>query len=196
MGIVNTRGILALGLVAVLLAGCASKPAEEENAGTSAAEDVASDTSAGTSMDSNDSGDSDVAEPAAPVGPRVTSEGGIVVASGESGTEALNLVFYFDFDQAIVKRSGHAELDKHANALMQDRSIRVRLEGHADERGTREYNLALGERRANALRAYLVAQGVSRSQIEVMSYGEEKPSVLGGGESSWAQNRRVRFNYK
>jgi peptidoglycan-associated lipoprotein len=194
MGIVNTRGILALGLAAILLAGCASKPAEEENAGTSVAEDVTSDTS--TDMDSSDNGDSDMAAPAAPVGPRVTSDGGIVVSSGESGTEALNLVFYFDFDQAIVKRSGHAELDKHANALMQARSIRVRLEGHADERGTREYNLALGERRANALRAYLVAQGVSRSQIEVISYGEEKPAILGGGESTWAQNRRVRFNYK
>jgi peptidoglycan-associated lipoprotein len=194
MGIVNTRGILALGLAAILLAGCASKPAEEENAGTSVAEDVTSDTS--TDMDSSDSGDSDMAAPAAPVGPRVTSDGGIVVSSGESGTEALNLVFYFDFDQAIVKRSGHAELDKHANALTQARSIRVRLEGHADERGTREYNLALGERRANALRAYLVAQGVSRSQIEVISYGEEKPAILGGGESTWAQNRRVRFNYK
>ncbi|MFT5211675.1 MAG: peptidoglycan-associated lipoprotein [Flavobacterium sp.] len=194
MGIVNTRGILALGLAAILLAGCASKPTEEENAGTSVAEDVTSDTS--TDMDSSDNGDSDMAAPAAPVGPRVTSDGGIVVSSGESGTEALNLVFYFDFDQAIVKRSGHAELDKHANALMQARSIRVRLEGHADERGTREYNLALGERRANALRAYLVAQGVSRSQIEVISYGEEKPAILGGGESTWAQNRRVRFNYK
>jgi peptidoglycan-associated lipoprotein len=192
MGIVNTRGILALGLAAILLAGCASKPTEEENAGTSVAEDVTSDTS--TDMDSSDNGDSDMAAPAAPVGPRVTSDGGIVVSSGESGTEALNLVFYFDFDQAIVKRSGHAELDKHANALMQARSIRVRLEGHADERGTREYNLALGERRANALRAYLVAQGVSRSQIEVISYGEEKPAILGGGESTWAQNRRVRFN--
>ena len=194
MGIVNIRGLVVLGIAAVLLAGCASKPAEEENTGMSAAEDVASESSAG--MHSGDSGEHGMSEPAAPVGPRVTSEGGIVVASGESGTESLNLVFYFDFDQAIVKRSGHAELDKHAKALMQDRSIRVRLEGHADERGTREYNLALGERRANALRAYLVAQGVSRAQIEVISYGEEKPAVLGGGESSWAQNRRVRFNYK
>jgi len=194
MGMVNTRGILALGLSALLLAGCASDPAEEENASTSASEDVAMDSSSG--MDSGDHGNSSMSEPAAPVGPRVTSDGGIVVAAGGSATEALNVVFYFDFDQAIVKRSGHAELDKHAKALMQDRSIKVRLEGHADERGTREYNLALGERRANALRAYLVAQGVSRSQIEVISYGEEKPAVLGGGESSWAQNRRVRFNYR
>jgi peptidoglycan-associated lipoprotein len=110
--------------------------------------------------------------------------------------ETLQGVFYFDFDQAIVKRSGHSELDKHAKGLMLDRSIRVRLEGHADERGTREYNLALGERRANAIRAYITSQGASRSQIEVVSYGEEKPAVRGGGESSWAQNRRVKFVYR
>ena len=194
MGIVNIRGILALGLSALLLAGCASDPAEEENANTSASEDAGMDSSA--DMHSDHSDDTHMDEPVAPVGPRVTSDGGIVVAAGGSATEELNVVFYFDFDQAIVKRSGHAELDKHAKALNQDRSIKVRLEGHADERGTREYNLALGERRANAVRAYLVAQGVSRSQIEVISYGEEKPAVLGGGESSWAQNRRVRFNYR
>ncbi|MDG1203970.1 MAG: peptidoglycan-associated lipoprotein Pal [Pseudomonadales bacterium] len=110
--------------------------------------------------------------------------------------ETLTGVFYFDFDQAIVKRSGHVELDKHASALMSERTLRVRLEGHADERGTREYNLALGERRANAVRAYLVAQGVSRSQIEVISYGEEKPQVMGTGESNWARNRRVEFSYR
>ena len=79
---------------------------------------------------------------------------------------------------------------------MSERTLRVRLEGHADERGTREYNLALGERRANAIRAYLVAQGVSRSQIEVISYGEEKPEVMGTGESNWARNRRVEFSYR
>ena len=195
MGIVKTRGILALGLSALLLAGCASDKTEDENAGMAASEDVATDTSTDMDSGSADNGMSDAAEP---VGPRVTSGGGIVVDAGSSNgaTEALNVTFYFDFDQAIVKRSGHAELDRHAQALKQDRSIHVRLEGHADERGTREYNLALGERRANALRAYLVAQGVSRGQIEVISYGEEKPAVLGGGESSWAQNRRVRFNYK
>ena len=72
----------------------------------------------------------------------------------------------------------------------------IRLEGHADERGTREYNLALGERRANAVRAYLVAQGASRSQIEVISYGEEKPANSGHNESSWAENRRVEIVYR
>ena len=108
----------------------------------------------------------------------------------------VSRTFYFDFDQAIVKRTGHEELDKHAKVLAGDRYLRVRLEGHADERGTREYNLALGERRANAVSAYLVAQGASRSQIEVISYGEEKPANAGHDESAWGQNRRVEIVYR
>jgi peptidoglycan-associated lipoprotein len=108
----------------------------------------------------------------------------------------LQGVFYFDFDQAIVRRTGHEELNKHAKVLSADSELRVRLEGHADERGTREYNLALGERRANAVRAYLVAQGAVRTQIEVISYGEEKPSNNGHSESSWAENRHVEIVYR
>ena len=110
--------------------------------------------------------------------------------------ETLQGVFYFDFDQAIVRRTGHEELNKHAGVLSADRYLRVRVEGHADERGTREYNLALGERRANAVRAYLVAQGAARNQIEVISYGEEKPANNGHSESSWAENRRVEIVYR
>jgi peptidoglycan-associated lipoprotein len=111
-------------------------------------------------------------------------------------TEILQGIFYFDFDQAIVKRGGHTELNDHAKVLSGNRMFRIRLEGHADERGTREYNLALGERRANAVRAYLVAQGASRSQIEVISYGEEKPVNRGHNESSWEKNRRVEIVYR
>jgi len=105
-------------------------------------------------------------------------------------------VFLFEFDQAIVRRAAHAELNKHASALAGDRYLRVRVEGHADERGTREYNLALGERRADAVRAYLVSQGASNSQIEVISYGEEKPIVSGKNERSWSKNRRVELVYR
>jgi len=141
-------------------------------------------------------------EPTAPPTPpepsvSITSGGDVRVdLTGTSGEELLNGTFYFDFDQAIVKRSGFQMLNKHASALNIDRSLKLRLEGHADERGTREYNIALGERRANAVRSYLVARGASRSQIEVISYGEEKPAVLGGGETSWSQNRRVELNYR
>ena len=72
----------------------------------------------------------------------------------------------------------------------------IRLEGHTDERGTREYNLALGERRANAVRDYMVANGVPSYRIESVSYGEEDPAALGSGESSWKQNRRVVLKHR
>ena len=132
-----------------------------------------------------------------PAAPRVEA-GKLVVDSGDNSgvSQTLVGVFLFDFDQAIVRRVAHAELNKHASALAGDRFIRVRVEGHADERGTREYNLALGERRADAVRAYLVSQGASNSQIEVISYGEEKPIVSGKNERSWAKNRRVELIYR
>ncbi|MCB1691558.1 MAG: peptidoglycan-associated lipoprotein Pal [Pseudomonadales bacterium] len=139
------------------------------------------------------------AEPAPapePVKPSVSTRDTLLFPINDVDTEELPGIFYFDFDQAIVKRSGHAELNKHAKALADDPSLRVRLEGHADERGTREYNLALGERRANAVKAYLMSQGALASQIEVISYGEEKPAVDGHNEAAWAKNRRVQIVYK
>ena len=132
-----------------------------------------------------------------PAAPRVEAGKLVVDSEGNSGvSETLEGIFLFDFDQAIVLRSAHAELNKHASALAGDRYLRVRVEGHADERGTREYNLALGERRADAVRAYLVSQGASNSQIEVISYGEEKPIVSGKNERSWSKNRRVELVYR
>ena len=134
-----------------------------------------------------------------PIKPMV-SRGRIILPLDEldaaAGSETLKGLFYFDFDQAIVRRSGHSELDRHAGVLSGNSMLSVRLEGHADERGTREYNLALGERRANAVQAYLIAQGVSRSQMEVISYGEEKPADSGHDESSWTKNRRVEIVYR
>lgn len=99
-------------------------------------------------------------------------------------------VFYFDFDEATLKADARAALMIHAESLKASpRSIR--LEGHADERGSREYNMALGERRANAVRDFLVLQGVDSYLIETISYGEERPVAVGSDEGSWAQNRRV-----
>ncbi|TNF35956.1 MAG: peptidoglycan-associated lipoprotein Pal [Gammaproteobacteria bacterium] len=102
----------------------------------------------------------------------------------------LKRVFYFDFDKATLNADVRSDLDKHAKRL-NNNSISIRLEGHADERGTREYNLALGERRAKAVANYLAIQGVNNSRIQTISYGEEKPVAFGSDEASWAQNRRV-----
>ena len=185
MELLRSKGLLVLCMAGLLLGGCASQ--EPADSGP----DMEPQEQAPDMSEPVDSG------PVDPVGPMVEN-GKIVIPAGDGmgTTETLQGLFYFDFDQAIVKRAGHAELNKHAEVLRADRYLRVRLEGHADERGTREYNLALGERRANAVRAYLVAQGAARSQIEVISYGEEKPANSGHNETAWAQNRRVEIVYR
>lgn len=107
----------------------------------------------------------------------------------------LQTVFYFDFDKAVVKADGFGDLEKHAQYLANNPSAQVVLEGHADERGTREYNMALGERRAKAVSRFLQVNAVSAGQIETVSFGEEKPAMLGHSESSWSKNRRVELKY-
>ena len=103
---------------------------------------------------------------------------------------ALDTVFYFGFDQSSLTAEARATLTAHAAQLnAEPRS--VRLEGHTDERGPREYNMALGERRAKAIRDFLVLHGVDASQLETVSYGEEYPAVVGSNESAYSQNRRV-----
>ena len=102
----------------------------------------------------------------------------------------LATVFYFDFDKSTLKPEARAALNMHAQRL-RETPVSIRLEGHADERGTREYNMALGERRAAAVKEYLVLQGVNSDLIEVISYGEERPAALGSDDGSWALNRRV-----
>ena len=100
-------------------------------------------------------------------------------------------VFYFDFDVAEFKPADRETLTYHARDLAANSGKRIRLEGHADERGTREYNLALGERRANGILNYFIVNGASRSQIEVVSYGEERPEQSGQSEQAYSRNRRV-----
>lgn len=97
----------------------------------------------------------------------------------------------FALDQSDVDATARAILDTQAEWLNRYPNVRVTLEGHADERGTREYNLALGERRANAAKNYLAAKGISASRITTISYGKERPVALGSDEESWAQNRRA-----
>lgn len=105
---------------------------------------------------------------------------------------ALNKI-YFDFDSADISESARDTLSKNAAEMMKDRSVRFRIEGNCDERGSTEYNLALGERRAKAARKYLVTMGIKPERLSVISYGEEKPVVQGNDESAWAKNRRDEF---
>ena len=100
---------------------------------------------------------------------------------------------YFDYDRAEIRADQRAKLQANAQFLRENSSVRVLVAGHCDERGTREYNMALGERRASATMQYLVSLGVARDRIEIISYGEEQPAVRGGNESAWQQNRRTAF---
>lgn len=102
---------------------------------------------------------------------------------------------YFDFDRDTIRAEFESVLVAHARYLRSNGNARVVLQGHTDERGTREYNLALGERRANSVKSFLEVQGVSPSQLEVVSYGEERPEMRGTNEQAYAQNRRVVFAY-
>ena len=97
---------------------------------------------------------------------------------------------FFDYDKFDLKPEARAVLDRQAAWMRQFGSVNLTVEGHCDERGTREYNLALGERRANAAKDYLVAKGVPAARLKIISYGKERPAVLGSNEAAWAQNRR------
>jgi peptidoglycan-associated lipoprotein len=97
---------------------------------------------------------------------------------------------FFDFNESGIASKAAATLEKQAAWLQKYPNKTIVVEGHCDERGTREYNLALGERRANAVREYLISSGVSAARIETISYGKERPAVMGSNDSAWAQNRR------
>ncbi len=97
---------------------------------------------------------------------------------------------FFDFNSSTLSPDARAVLDRQSSWMGQYGSVKVTVEGHCDERGTREYNLALGERRATAVRNYLVAKGVPADRISTISYGKERPEATGSDEASWARNRR------
>jgi len=141
------------------------------------------------------SSNSNTEQPAVPAAPEntnttTTTPAPAPVSPTVQAPIAPETVFYFDYDQASLRPDVRAALATHA-ALLKEAPRNIRLEGHADERGTREYNMALGERRAKAVRDYLVLEGVSPSLIEVISYGEEQPASLGQNDSSWQLNRRT-----
>ena len=98
---------------------------------------------------------------------------------------------FFAFDSSTLSSEAQAALDTQVAWLKNHEDVNVIVQGHCDDRGTREYNLALGERRANAVKQYLVSQGIEESRISTISYGKERPAVLGNNEAAWAQNRRA-----
>jgi peptidoglycan-associated lipoprotein len=118
---------------------------------------------------------------------------GSATAEGAAGQQAglAVRIIYFDFDNAEIRPEYRDVIAAHARRLAGNSTLRIRLEGHTDERGSREYNIGLGERRAQAVRRALMLLGVGEGQIATVSYGEERPAVQGSDEAAWAKNRRV-----
>ena len=140
---------------------------------------------------------SDAAQSSGASGNGVTTvtAGGQGVSGQGSAPVGVERILYFDFDSSEIKPEYVATLAAHARALSANASIRVRLEGHTDERGSPEYNIGLGERRAQAVRRALLLQGVGEGQVSTVSYGEERPAVPGQTEEAWSKDRRVEIVY-
>lgn len=116
-------------------------------------------------------------------------------AAGPQAGLLAKRVIYFDFDSSEIKGEGTDIVGAHAKYLANNPTARVRLEGHTDDRGSREYNIGLGERRAQSVRRALLLQGATETQLSTVSYGAERPAVAGHDEAAWAKNRRVEIVY-
>ena len=157
------------------LAACKSKPPTLPDASNAPAE---------TGTETNRTGDNDVS------GRNLPADEQAKQAAIAAGT-----IIYFEYDRAEIKPEFVPIVTAHAKYLNANASNKIRLEGHSDERGSREYNIGLGERRAQAVRRALMLQGVTEAQITTVSYGEERPAVQGSDEAAYAKNRRVELVY-
>lgn len=183
------------GLLAVFVASCASTQEEfivEEDgapvdgqAQTGSIDDGSSSGADATGLTDGDSGDGTAM--GAPMNALETLE-------QTDGTMSVRIV-YFEFDSAKLTSESIEILETHGNFVAANGEVTVRLEGHADERGSREYNIALGDRRAQSVRRVLLFQGASTDQVETVSYGEEQPAVTDHTEEAWSLNRRVELIY-
>ncbi|MBS0377373.1 MAG: peptidoglycan-associated lipoprotein Pal [Proteobacteria bacterium] len=175
------RGFILLVMAALLaLSGCASKHAKPD-----ASAGAQGQSSAGTASTDAAGG---AGAAAGGLGPDDETQG------PQAGLLATRIV-YFDFDSSEIKGAATELVAAHAKYLATHGGTRVRLEGHTDERGSREYNIGLGERRAQAVRRALLLQGATDAQITTVSYGAERPAVTGHDEAAWAKNRRVEIVY-
>jgi peptidoglycan-associated lipoprotein len=165
--------VAAIAAALAMTAGCAKKPPKQLPPPPGESIEGTADTGGDTS--------SGVGNEALP-----GSRGAFLAAVGMGGDRV-----FFDTDQYDLDDRDRATLDAQAAWLQANPGARVTVEGHADERGTRDYNLALGDRRANAAKNYLAARGVSAARMTVISYGKERPEALGSDETAWAQNRRA-----
>ena len=185
--------LIALFAVAFFVAACeTASQITTDSAGDSTASSSSSTASASGSSSSGSSGSSSTSTSSS--GSSSSSASSSAAAGTDSAADKLASIgntVYFSYDSAALDGNSQATLYRQAAFLNGNPSLTVTIEGHCDERGTREYNLALGERRAAAARDYLLAQGVDPARIKVISYGKERPAMAGSNEESWAKNRRA-----
>jgi peptidoglycan-associated lipoprotein len=175
--------IMLLG-VALAAAGCTTKKPRPNTAANGAVPSQGSQTAGAANQNAESA-----AEQAA------IQNGSAPGVEGPTAPDLQQRTIYFDFDSSSIKSDYNALVTAHARYLAAHPTVRVRLEGNTDERGSREYNIGLGERRAQAVRQALMLQGVADSQITTVSYGEERPAVTGHSEAAWSKNRRVDIVY-
>jgi peptidoglycan-associated lipoprotein len=160
---------------------------DESQSGSSGTVDGGSDGAEATGLDGADGGDG---TPIADYGAMDAME-----QLNRTDGELANRTVYFEYDSAKLTSESIAILETHGNFIAGNGEVKVRLEGHGDERGSREYNIALGDRRAQSVRRVLLFQGASSDQVETVSYGEEKPTESGHDDAAWSKNRRVELIY-
>lgn len=166
----------------VLAAGCGRKSATRDDAAAAAGTQVPATATEQAGATTSGVGADDVAE-----GRPLDDAGG----AGAGGAATADTIIYFDFDRSELRAEYGPVIARHARRLAANPSLKVRLEGNTDERGSREYNIALGERRAQSVRRALQLQGASESQLSTVSYGEERPAAEGSDEGAYSRNRRV-----
>ena len=173
-----------IGIFATLLLVAACATTSEESAESMSSGDSAESSSSGVTEEAVEPTDSETMESMAE-----PEEQGPVPGSDEDFYSLGDRVF-FDFDKFSLQGAARRVLERQADWLRTYANVSITIEGHADERGTREYNLALGDRRANAAKEYLVSLGIGSARLSTISYGKERPDALGSSEAAWAQNRR------
>ncbi len=187
------KRLLTICAATFLLAACETA-STDSNEVVGSSSGSSSGSGAAASASSNTSSDAGGTTSAGTTSAGTTSAGGASsIGSIRTPDELLAKVgstVYFDYDQSSLTSEAQATLDRQAAFLKASPSFRLIIEGHCDERGTREYNLALGDRRASAVRDYLVAKGINASRLSTISYGKERPSVGGSNDTSYALNRR------
>jgi len=175
--------LIALFAVAFFVAAC-------ETASQTSTDSAGDTTASSTSSTASATGSSSTASTASSGSASSGSAAGSTTSPADTLATIGNTV-YFSYDSAALDGNSKGSLFRQAAFLNANPTLTVTIEGHCDERGTREYNLALGERRAAAARDYLLAQGVDPARIKVISYGKERPAMAGSNEESWAKNRRA-----